>query len=106
MLTNSTSTGGSSRTDSLHAMLLSAIPYLCAAVGMWWMAHSSHRFKEKDLHIGLPWIVGGICLAVFEPLYKRSFAAGFSMIVVALALAYCTDSVMFARVAGGSGRRS
>lgn len=36
---------------------------------------------------------------MFEPLYKRSFSGGFSMIVIALTLAYCTDSVVFARVA-------
>lgn len=99
VLVNSTSTGGSSSKHSLQATLLSAIPYLCAAIGMWWIANSSHRFREKDFHIGIPWVIGGVCLAIFEPLYKRSFAAGFSMIVIAIVLAYCTDSVMFARVA-------
>jgi hypothetical protein len=100
VLVNSTSTGGDSRTNTLHPILLSAIPYLCAAVGMCWVAHSSHHYREKDFHIGIPYLVGGICLAIFEPLYRRSFAAGFSVIVIALALAYCCDSVMFARVAG------
>ena len=100
VLTNSTSTGGTSSTDSLHATLLSAIPYLCAAIGMFIVASSSHRFREKDFHIGVPYMIGGICLSFFEPLYKRSFTAGFSVIVIALTLAYSCDSVMFARVAG------
>lgn len=52
VLTNSTSTGGTSATNTLHATLLTAIPYFCAAVGMWAVASSSHHFKEKDFHIG------------------------------------------------------
>jgi hypothetical protein len=56
VLVNSTSTGGSSSQHSLQATLLSAIPYLCAAIGMWWIANSSHRFREKDFHIGIPWV--------------------------------------------------
>lgn len=56
VLVNSTSTGGTSSKHSLQATLLSAIPYLCAAIGMWWMANSSHRFREKDFHIGIPWV--------------------------------------------------
>jgi hypothetical protein len=103
VLTNSTSTGGDSASDSLHAILLSAIPYFCAAIAMWLMANSSNYFNEKEFHIGVPWVIGGICLTFFEPLYKRSFAAGFSVIVIALTLAYATDSVMFARVTGKDG---
>jgi len=102
VLSNSTSTGGDSSQDSLHAILLSAIPYCCAAIGMYVMAASSHRFREKDFHIGVPYMIGGICLTLFEPLYKRSFVAGFGVIVIALTLAYSSDSVMFARVAGES----
>jgi hypothetical protein len=100
VLTNSTSTGGSSSTNSLHATLLSAIPYCGAAIAMWVVASSSARFKEKELHIGVPWLVGGICLAFFQPLYKRAFEAGFIVIVIALTLAYSSQSVMFARVTG------
>lgn len=103
VLTNSTSTGGKSATNTLHATLLSAIPYCCAAFAMWLMACSSHKFKEKELHIGTPWMVGGICLAFFEPVYRQSFAGGFSVIVIALTLAYSSQSVMFARVTGEQG---
>jgi hypothetical protein len=100
VLTNSTSTGGNSSTNSLHATLLSAVPYFCAAIGMWIMASSSHRFREKEFHVGIPYVLGGICLACFEPLYKRSFAAGFIVIVAALTLAYSSDSVFFSRLTG------
>jgi hypothetical protein len=100
VLTNSTSTGGTSATNTLHATLLSAIPYFCAAVGMWAVASSSHHFKEKEFHIGMPWMIGGICLTFFEPLYKASFEAGFGVIVIALTLAYSSQSVTFARVTG------
>ncbi len=55
VLANSTSTADPSGQHSLQATLLSAVPYLCAAVGMWCMATSSHRFSEKNLHIGIPW---------------------------------------------------
>ena len=102
VLTNSSSTGGTSSTNSLHATLLSAIPYCCAAVAMWALASSSAHFREKELHIGVPWILGGVILALFEPLYKRAFVAGFSVIVVALTLAYYSQSIIFARVTGGS----
>lgn len=68
---------------------------------MWALASSSAHFREKELHIGVPWILGGVILALFEPLYKRAFAAGFSVIVVALTLAYSSQSIMFARVTGG-----
>jgi hypothetical protein len=100
VLTNSSSTGGTSKTNNLHSTLLSAIPYCMAAIAMWIWASSSHRFGEKDFHIGVPWIVGGVVLAFFELLYKVSFVAGFSVIASALTLAYSSQSVMFARVTG------
>jgi hypothetical protein len=103
VLVNSTSTGGTSAANSLHATLLSAIPYFTATIAMWVVATSSQHFKEKELHIGVPWMVGGITLIFFEPLYKRSFAAGFSVITIALTLAYSSQSVMFARVTGERG---
>lgn len=57
-------------------------------------------FGEKELHIGVPWVVGGFCLMLFQPLYVRAFAAGFIVIVISLTLAYSSQSIMFARVTG------
>lgn len=48
----------------------------------------------------MPWVIGGISLTFFAPLYKASFAAGFGVIVIALTLAYSSQSVIFARVTG------
>jgi hypothetical protein len=100
-LANTTSSGGASSVNTLHATLYSAIPYGAAAVAMWTVAWSSARFKEKDLHTGVPWMFGGVCLALFAPLYRASFAAGFAVIVLALTSAYSSQSVIFARVTGG-----
>lgn len=97
-LQNSTSTGGASAANTLHATLLSAVPYCGAAAAMAAMAWSSHRFNERDFHVGLPWMFGGVCLALFAPLYRASFAAGFAVITIALTCAYSSQSVMFARV--------
>lgn len=99
-LANSTSSGGSSSVNTLHATLLSAIPYLCAAVAMWLLAWSSARFKERTLHVALPLIFGGVVLSLFAPLYTASFVAGFAVIAIAIASAYCTQSVMYAKVTG------
>lgn len=99
VITNSTSTGGTS-VKNLHATLLSAIPYLTAAIAMWLLACSSHHFREKEFHIGVPWMVGGIVLTFFKPLFNTSFVAGFAVIALAITLAYSSQSVMFARVTG------
>ncbi|KAI8465365.1 MAG: major facilitator superfamily domain-containing protein [Monoraphidium minutum] len=97
-LQNSTSTGGASSVNTLHATLLSAIPYCGAALAMWLAAWSSHRCQERCLHAGVPWLFGGLLLAFFAPLYQRSFGAGFAVIVIALTCAYSSQSVVFARV--------
>jgi hypothetical protein len=101
VLVDSTSSGGTSRVNSLHATLLSAIPYTTAALAMWAVACSSHHFKEKPLHVGVPWVVGGMELTFFEPVFRAAFAGGFVIITIALTLAYSSQNVCFARVTGG-----
>uniref|UniRef100_A0A383W9P8 Major facilitator superfamily (MFS) profile domain-containing protein n=1 Tax=Tetradesmus obliquus TaxID=3088 RepID=A0A383W9P8_TETOB len=97
-LQGSTSSGGNSAVNTLHATLLSAIPYFCAAISMWSTAWSSERHKERTLHVGLPCVVGGIVLAFFKELYVANFVAGFAAIVIAMACAYSGQSVMFAKI--------
>lgn len=97
-LSGASSSGGASAANTLHATLLSAVPYAAAAVAMWAVAWLSSRNGEKDLHISAPWLVGGLLLALFSPLYKASFGAGVAVIVAALACAYSSQSVAFARV--------
>lgn len=99
-LANSTSSGGTSSVNTLHATLLSAVPYLCAAVAMWLLAWSSARCKERTLHVALPSIFGGVVLSLFAPLYIASSIAGFAVIAIAIASAYSTQSVMYAKVTG------
>ncbi|KAF8068182.1 abaQ [Scenedesmus sp. PABB004] len=98
-LTGSTSSGGSSAVNTLHATLLSAIPYFCAGLAMVANAWSANRLRERTLHVALPCIFGGVVLACFEPLYRAAFVAGFVVIVIAISSAYSGQSVMFARVA-------
>eukprot|EP00878_Enallax_costatus_P014248 GHUV01014903.1.p1 GENE.GHUV01014903.1~~GHUV01014903.1.p1 ORF type:complete len:424 (+),score=46.11 GHUV01014903.1:395-1666(+) len=97
-LANSTSSGGNSQVNTLHATLYSAIPYFFAAIAMWVSAWSSHRFQERTLHIGIPAVFGGIVLSLFAPLYTASFVAGFAVISIAITSAYATQSVMYAKV--------
>ncbi|WIA31173.1 hypothetical protein OEZ86_001180 [Tetradesmus obliquus] len=97
-LQGSTSSGGNSAVNTLHATLLSAIPYFCAAISMWSTAWSSERHKERTLHVGLPCVVGGIVLAFFKELYVANFVAGFAAIVIAMACAYSGQSVMYAKI--------
>jgi hypothetical protein len=99
-LTGSTSSGGNSAVNTLHATLLSAIPYFCAAISMWTTAWSSERHRERTLHVGLPCVFGGIVLAFFKELYVASFVAGFAAIVIAMTCAYSGQSVMFAKITG------
>jgi hypothetical protein len=98
-LQSSRSSGGSSATNTLHATLLASIPYFGAAIGMWLNTWSAVRLRERTLH-GVPCIFCGILLALFEPLYRAAFAAGFAALVMAIACAYCGQSSMFARVTG------
>lgn len=100
-LSNATSGGGGGAGapgTNLAATLYSAVPYVGAALAMWAVAWCSARFDEKDLHTGLPWVAGGVCLTFFAPLYSKSFGAGFAVIVAALTCAYSSQSVIFARV--------
>jgi hypothetical protein len=101
-LKGSTSSGGASAVNTLHATLLSAIPYFCAAISMWTTAWSSERHRERTLHVGLPCVFGGIVLALFKELYVASFVAGFAAIVIAMTCAYSGQSVMFAKITGGT----
>uniref|UniRef100_A0A383VEN5 Major facilitator superfamily (MFS) profile domain-containing protein n=1 Tax=Tetradesmus obliquus TaxID=3088 RepID=A0A383VEN5_TETOB len=97
-LQSSSSSGGSSATNTLHATLLATIPYFCAAIAMWLNTWSASLLRERTLHVGLPCVFGGILLALFQPMYSASFAGGFSVLVIAIACAYSGQSNMFARV--------
>lgn len=101
-LTNSTSSGGKSASNTLHATLLSAIPYFLGALGMVVLAWTSQRFQERTLHVAIPSIIGGIVLTLFQPLYMASFAAGFASISITIALAYSCQGVMYAKMTGAT----
>jgi hypothetical protein len=84
-LQDSSSSGGSSESNTLHDTLLATIPYFCAAIGMWLNTWSAVRLGERTLHVGVPCIFGGVLLALFEPLYRAAFAAGFAVLAIAIA---------------------
>jgi hypothetical protein len=69
---------------------------------MWLNTWSAVRLGERTLHVGVRCVVGGVLLALFEPLYRAAFAAGFAVLAIAIACAYCGQSSMFARVTGES----
>lgn len=96
----STSTGGSSALNKRNAMLLSALPYALAAIGMTLTSWHSDRLRERTLHIGLTAMAGSIFWLCFGPMYHVSFAAGFVSLSLTLCLAYSQMGVMYARVAG------
>lgn len=111
-LSNSTSSGASPAAakaaaaakhismQSTRAILLSGIPALCASVAMVITAWHADRVNEKNWHVAVPYLIGGIALTLFTPLYKVSFTAGFVILVVALTFANAAMGVINARVVG------
>lgn len=109
-LSNSTSSGASPAAakaaaaakhismQSTRAILLSGIPALCASVAMVITAWHADRVNEKNWHVAVPYLIGGIALTLFTPLYKVSFTAGFVILVVALTFANAAMGVINARV--------
>jgi hypothetical protein len=113
-LTNSTSSGAApaaakaaaaaagkhASAQSTRAILLSGIPALCASVAMMLTAWHADRVNEKNWHVAVPYLIGGVALTLFTPLYKASFIAGFVILVVALTFANAAMGVINARVVG------
>lgn len=90
--------GGSQATK---AILLSGIPSLCASVAMLLTAWHADRVNEKNWHVAVPYLVGGVVLTLFTPLYsKASFAAGFAVLVVSVTFANAAAGVINSRVVG------
>lgn len=52
------------RQSLLHTGLLTAIPYVVAAIGMILIGHSSDRFNERAWHIGLSALAGSVGLVL------------------------------------------
>jgi MFS transporter, ACS family, tartrate transporter len=68
---------GASQLGALGIGLVSAIPYLCAALGMVFVGRHSDRTGERRLHIALPATIGaiGLLLCVAAPSPLLSIAA-------------------------------
>lgn len=113
-LTNSTSSGISAaaakaaagakhaHAQSTHAILLSGIPAFCASIAMVLTAWHADRVDEKNWHVAVPYLIGGVALTLFTPLYTASFIAGFITLVLAITFANAAMGVINARVVGES----
>jgi MFS family permease len=86
--------------QSTRAILLSGIPAFCASIAMLLTAWHADRVDEKNWHVAVPYLIGGVALTLFTPLYKASFIAGFATLVVALTFANAAMGVINARVVG------
>jgi hypothetical protein len=87
-------------TQSTRAILLSGIPAFCASIAMMLTAWHADRVNEKNWHVAVPYLIGGVALTLFTPMYKASFIAGFVTLVVALTFANAATGVINARVVG------
>jgi hypothetical protein len=63
-------------------------------------AWHADRANEKNWHVAVPYLIGGVALTLFTPMYKASFIAGFVTLVVALTFANAAMGVINARVVG------
>jgi hypothetical protein len=86
--------------QSTRAILLSGIPAFCASIAMMLTAWHADRVNEKNWHVAVPYLIGGVALTLFTPMYKASFIAGFVTLVVALTFANAAMGVINARVVG------
>jgi ACS family tartrate transporter-like MFS transporter len=80
--------------------LLATIPYVVALLSTMAVAWHADRRKEKTLHVGVPYVVGGAVLACFGPVVRVSPSGGFVMLTAAMGFAFGGQSTMCARVAG------
>lgn len=98
-LAAATSVGGG-RSTGPRATLLSTVPYAVAALSLVAVAWHSDRCKEKVLHTAAPWMAGGVILACFGAVARRSLPGGFVMLCAAMGLAYGGQSTLCAVAAG------
>ncbi|KIY93761.1 hypothetical protein MNEG_14201 [Monoraphidium neglectum] len=99
LLSDATSVGGGSR-NSVQAALLSAIPYICAALSLVAVAWSADRHNEKTAHVAIPVILSGITLSCFGVVGRHSAVGAFVILTASLGLAFAGQSTLVARAAG------
>ncbi|KAI8472711.1 MAG: major facilitator superfamily domain-containing protein [Monoraphidium minutum] len=84
---------------SVHAALLSAVPYAAAMLATIAVAAHADWRGERTAHVGVPYVLGAAALACFGPAARASTAAGFAVLTLAMAALYGGQSTMCARVA-------
>lgn len=77
----------------LETALLTAIPFACATVALWFVGRSSDRLQERHWHAAIPLLVGAVAVAV--ALYLPSTAAVLVAISIAAAGSYCVLPVFW-----------
>ncbi|GBF93030.1 hypothetical protein Rsub_05641 [Raphidocelis subcapitata] len=97
-LSSATAVGGG-KAKSVQATLLSTVPFVTATFAVLANAWHSDRTRERTAHIAVPNLVGGVLLACFGAVARRSVAGGFAIITLSLACAFATQSVFVARAA-------
>ncbi|GBF93031.1 MFS transporter [Raphidocelis subcapitata] len=91
---------GPSKANSVKATLLSTVPYAVAALAVVGNAWHSDRTGERTIHVAVPWLTGGVVLACFGAVARRSIVGGFVMLTAAMGLAFSGQSVLVTRAAG------
>mmetsp|Transcript_23433 Transcript_23433/g.60001 ORF Transcript_23433/g.60001 Transcript_23433/m.60001 type:complete len:502 (-) Transcript_23433:214-1719(-) len=72
----------------ITAALITSIPFGCAAVVSFWIAHRSQREGERIGHTGWPYLVCGALFTAFPLLAARSPLAGFLCLAVGVVGVY------------------
>ncbi|MBP6346051.1 MFS transporter [Neisseriaceae bacterium CLB008] len=82
-------------TDLKQVGLYSAIPYLCAALFMWWFAKSSDKHQERRWHSTLPALFAAIGLSL-AIVFGDHFAVSLAAISLATGLMWAAYTVFWA----------
>jgi hypothetical protein len=84
--------GGSDR--GVAAVLLTAVPFVCAASGAVWLGHRSQRRKEKCWHVAVPYFAAAALFVCFPSLASLSSAWAFLCLTAAITALTAPNAIL------------
>jgi hypothetical protein len=88
------SSGGGLTEKGVAAVLLTAVPFICAAVCAVLLGHRSQRQREKAAHTAVPYFTAALLFIVFPFVAASGGAAAFVCLVLAITALTAPNAIL------------
>jgi hypothetical protein len=86
--------GGEGGDRGITAVLLTAVPFICAAAAAVWLGHRSQQKREKCKHVAIPYAIAAVLFVMFPSVASLGGSWAFMCLTVAIASLTAPNAIL------------